>query len=115
MNRVLLCIAALCLIACGDNGVTGPGSWECNVTLTLVPSRINDLSSPSGSGSGTGQGGNQNEALRAALKQACAGLGLDASTRAQCESGGDFQVEVTSGGITLISGVERSQQCRGSS
>ena len=84
------------------------------MTLTLVPSRINDLSSPSGSGSGTGTGGSRDEALRAALKQACAGLGLDGNTRTQCESGEDFQVGVTSGGITLISVVERSQRCGGS-
>ena len=85
------------------------------MTLTLVPSRIGNLSSPSGSGSGTGKGGSQEEALREALKTACSQLNLDSATRSQCESGQNFQVSVSSNGITLGSVVERSQRCGGGS
>jgi len=113
MRKVLLCILALCLVACGDDNGVGSESWQCDVTLTLIPSRINNVSSPSGSGRGTGSGGSRDEALRAAFKQACAGLNLDAATRRRCEAGEDFVVYRTLDGIRLGSAVDRLQRCSG--
>ena len=117
LNRLLLSGAGLLILsytlACGNgnDGPTGSDSWNCSVTLTLVPSSIGGVSSPSGSGSGSGTGGSRDEALGAALKTACAQLNLDSDTRSLCESGRDFTVSVSSGGITLGSGVDRSIHC----
>ena len=101
--------------ACGKDDATGSSSFQCEVTLTLVPSRVGDLSSPSGSGRGTGTGATQQEALSAALRTACSQLNLSSDLRRTCEAGQDFSVAVTSGGITVASLVERSQRCSGSS
>ena len=100
--------------ACGKDDVTGSSSFQCEVTLTLVPSRIGDLSSPSGSGRGTGNGATQQEALTAAYRAACAQLNLSSDLRSRCEAKQDFGVAVTSGNITVVSAVERSQRCSGS-
>ena len=100
--------------SCGKDDVTGPSSFQCEVTLTLVPSRIGDLSSPSGTGRGTGAGATEQEALNAAYRSACSRLNLSSDLRSRCESGQDFGVVVTSNGVTLISAVERSQRCSGS-
>ena len=108
---MVLCFA----YACGKDNSSGSSSWSCDVTLTLVPSTIGDLSSPSGSGRGSGTGATQEEALRAALKTACSQLNLESDVRSRCESGQDFSVAVTSGGLTLASAVDRSQSCSSSS
>lgn len=108
---MVLCFA----YACGKDNASGSSSWSCDITLTLVPSTIGGISSPTGSGTGNGTGATQEEALRAALKTACSQLNLDSDTRSLCESGQDFVVGVTSGGITLGSAVERSQSCSSSS
>ncbi len=100
--------------ACGKDNGTGLSSFQCEVTLTLVPSRLGSLSSPSGTGRGTGSGATQQEALNAAYRAACAQLDLSSDLRSTCESGRDFQVAVSSGGVTLASVVERSQRCSGS-
>ena len=100
--------------ACGKDNGAGSSTYQCEVTLTLVPSRIGDLSSPSGTGRGTGTGGTQQEAVTAALKTACSQLNLSSDLRSRCESGQDFGVSVTFDGITLVSAVERSQSCSGS-
>jgi hypothetical protein len=63
------------------------------VTLTLVPSTIGSVSSPSGSGSGSGTGDTRQAALDQAYRAACSQLGLDNATRSACEQGQDFQVE----------------------
>ena len=108
---MILCFA----YACGKDNSSGSSSWTCNVTLTLVPTTINGTPvSPTGSGTGSGTGATQEEALRAALKTACSQLNLDSDTRSLCESGQDFVVGVTSGGITSASAVDRSQSCSGS-
>lgn len=99
--------------ACGKDNASGSSEWSCDVTLTLVPSTLGNVSSPSGSGSGSGRGTTQQEALSAALKTACSQLNLESDVRSQCESGQDFEVAVTSGGITLASAVDRSQSCSG--
>lgn len=100
--------------ACGKDNASGSNAWSCDVTLTLVPSTLGNVSSPSGSGSGSGTGTTQEEALRAALKIACSQLNLDSDLRSQCESGQDFGVAVSAnGGITLVSAVDRSQSCSG--
>ncbi|MDE3000878.1 MAG: hypothetical protein OXU79_17520 [Gemmatimonadota bacterium] len=101
--------------ACGKDNGAGSGSYQCEVTLTLVPSRIGNLSSPSGTGQGTGEGGTQQEALTAAYKSACSQLNLSSDVRSRCETGQDFGVAVTSNGVTLVSAVNRSQRCSGSS
>ena len=119
---MVLCFA----YACGKDNASGSSSWSCDVTLTLVPSTLGNVSSPSGSGSGSGTGTTQEEALRAALKIACSQLNLESDVRSQCESGQDFGVAVSvdsiqspgvtvsaGGGITLVSAVERSQSCSG--
>ena len=121
---IVLCFA----YACGKDNASGSSSWSCDVTLTLVPSTLGNVSSPSGSGSGSGTGATQEEALRAALKIACSQLNLESDVRSQCESGQDFGVAVSAesvqgsgvtvsagGGITLVSAVDRSQSCSGSS
>ena len=100
--------------ACGKDNGTGSSSYQCEVTLTLVPARIGDLSSPSGRGRGTGTGATQQEALTAAYRAACSQLNLSSDLRRTCESGQNFGVAVTSNGVTLVSAVERSQQCSGS-
>ena len=100
--------------ACGKDDVTGSSSYQCELTLTLVPSRIGDLSSPSGTGRGTGTGATQQEALTAAYMSACSQLNLSSDLRSRCEAGQDFGVAVSSGGVTLVSVVERSQSCSGS-
>ena len=100
--------------SCGKDDVAGPSSFQCEVTLTLVPSRIGDLSSPSGTGRGTGAGATEQEALSAAYRSACSQLNLSSDVRSRCESGQDFGVAVTSNGVTLVSVVERSQRCSGS-
>ena len=100
--------------ACGKDDVTGSSSFQCEVTLTLVPSRIGDLSSPSGTGRGTGAGATEQEALSAAYRSACSQLNLSSDLRSRCESGQDFGVAVTSNGVTLVSVVDRSQRCSGS-
>ena len=97
--------------ACGRDNGAGSSSYQCEVTLTLVPARIGDLSSPSGTGRGTGTGATQQEALTAALKTACSQLNLSSDLRSRCEAGQDFGVAVTSNGVTLVSAVERSQRC----
>ena len=99
---------------CGKDNGTGSSSYQCEVTLTLVPSRIGDLSSPSGTGRGTGTGATQQEALSAAYRSACSQLNLSSDLRSTCESGRNFGVAVTTNGVTLVSAVERSQQCSGS-
>lgn len=99
--------------ACGKDNGAGSSSYQCEVTLTLVPSRIGSLSSPSGTGRGTGSGATQQEALAAALGTACSQLNLSSDLRRRCESGQDFGVSVTSNGVTLVSEVERSQRCSG--
>ena len=105
---MVMCFAYAC-------GLNESSSWRCTVTLTLRPATIGNLSSPSGSGSGSGTGATQEEALRAALRTACSQLNLNSDLRSRCESGQDFEVAVTSGGITLISRVVRSSQnCSGS-
>ena len=107
---MVLCFA----YACGKDNASGSSSWSCDVTLTLVPSTLGNVSSPSGSGSGSGTGATQEEALRAALKTACSQLNLDSGERSRCESGQDFGVAVSAGGgITLVSAVDRSQSCSG--
>ena len=98
----------------GKDDVAGPSSFRCDVTLTLVPSRIGDLRSPSGTGRGTGAGATEQEALNAAYRSACSQLNLSSDLRSRCESGQDFGVAVTSNGVTLVSVVERSQRCSGS-
>ena len=109
---MVLCFA----YACGKDNSSGSSSWTCDVTLTLVPTTINGTPvSPTGSGTGSGTGATQEEALRAALKTACSQLNLSSDVRNQCESGQDFVVGVTSGGITSASAVDRSQSCSGSS
>ena len=105
----VLCFA----YACGKDNGAGSSSYQCEVTLTLVPSRIGNLSSPSGTGRGTGTGATQQEALTAALKTACSQLSLSNDLRSKCEAGQDFGVAVTSDGVTLVSAVERSQRCSG--
>jgi len=107
---MILCFAS----ACGKDNASGSNAWSCDVTLTLRPSTLGNVSSPSGSGSGSGTGTTQEEALRAALKIACSQLNLDSDTRSRCESGQDFGVAVSAnGGITLVSAVDRSQSCSG--
>jgi len=61
---MILCFAS----ACGKDNASGSNAWSCDVTLTLMPSTLGNVSSPSGSGSGSGTGATQEEALRAALK-----------------------------------------------
>ena len=85
--------------ACGKDDVAGPSSFQCEVTLTLVPSRIGDLSSPSGTGRGTGAGATEQEALNAAYRSACSQQNLSSDLRSRCESGQDFGVAVTSNGV----------------
>ena len=97
--------------ACGKDNGTGSSSYQCQVTLTLVPSQIGSLSSPSGTGRGTGTGTTQQEALTAAYRAACSQLNLSSDLRRRCESGQNLGVAVTSDGVTLVSAVERSQQC----
>ena len=109
ISLFVLCFA----YACGKDNGAGSSSYQCEVTLTLVPSSIDDLSSPSGTGRGTGTGATQQEALTAALKTACSQLSLSSDLRSRCESGQDFGVSVSSGGITVVSAVERSQRCSG--
>ncbi|MDE2773490.1 MAG: hypothetical protein OXI46_07270 [Gemmatimonadota bacterium] len=106
---------ALCaVVAC--ESMTASEAWTCGVMLTLVPSTFGSMSSPSGSGSGTGTGASEQEALQEALATACAQLSLDGSTLAQCQAGQDFNVEGGGqGNIRLLSAVERSVQCQGSS
>ena len=102
--------------ACGKDDPTGPtgsSSWQCNVTLTLNPATFGDISSPSGTGTGRGTGATQDQALSAALKEACSQLNLSGGLRSQCESGRDFMVSTTVGGITLVSTVSRSRRCWG--
>ncbi len=129
--KLLLLVGAILMVlcfayACGKDNASGSSLWSCDVTLTLVPSTLGNVSSPSGSGSGSGTGATQEEALRAALKIACSQLNLDSDTRSRCESGQDFGVAVTAeniqspgvtvsagGGITLVSAVDRSQSCSG--
>lgn len=107
-------LLAIGLSAC-DGGPSSP-SVSCEVTLTLVPSRFNNLSSPTGTGRGTGTGTTRDEAMQAALAQACGQLNLDSATAAQCRSGADFRVEGgSSGNIRLFSAVERSVSCTTSS
>lgn len=103
--------AAYAAFACGMDNGAGSNSWQCEVTLTLVPSRVGGLSSPSGSGKGTGTGATQDEALRAALRTACSQLGLSGNAKSRCESGQEFDVRNTVNGVTLISAVDRSQRC----
>ncbi len=98
-------------LSCGNDDGAGSKSWQCEVTLTLVPSRMGDLSSPSGSGTGTGSGATEEEAMRAALQTACSQLNLSGEAKTRCESGQDFDVAVSFGGITLASVVNRSVQC----
>ena len=108
-------LLVLILAACGDNGVATAMS-QCDVTLTLVPSTIGSVSSPSGSGSGSGTGDTRQAALDQAYRAACSQLGLDNATRSACEQGLDFQVEGGSqGNIRLFSAVERSIRCSSSS
>ena len=108
-------LLVLILAACGDNGVATAMS-QCDVTLTLVPSTIGSVSSPSGSGSGSGTGDTRQAALDQAYRAACSQLGLDNATRSACEQGQDFQVEGGSqGNIRLFSAVERSIRCSSSS
>lgn len=76
---MVLCFA----YACGKDNASGSNAWSCDVTLTLVPSTMGNVSSPSGSGSGSGTGTTQEEALRAALKIACSQLNLDSDLRSQ--------------------------------
>ena len=105
-------LALVFSVGCGQSMTSGP-SWTCNVSLTLVPSRIGSMSSQSGEGTGTGS--SQAEALNAAYDTACAQLNLDGSTLAQCRAGQDFSVEGgSSGNIRLFSAVERSVDCSGS-
>ncbi len=106
---------ALCAVVACESMAASAG-WMCSVTLTLVPSTIGSMSSPSGSGSGTGTGASQEEALREALSAACAQLNLDGSTLAQCRAGEDFSVEGGGqGNVRLFSAVERSVRCEGTS
>lgn len=44
---------------------------------------------------------------------ACSQLNLESDVRSRCESGQDLGVAVTSGGLTLVSAVDRSQSCSG--
>ena len=84
----------------------------CDVELTLVPSRLGNLSSPSGSGRGSGSGETQELALERAYGQACAQLPLDDATARLCRQGDDFNVEGGgTGNIRLISGVDRKYSC----
>lgn len=115
--RAMLGISLFALFfvyACGKDNGTGSSSYQCEVTLTLVPSRIGNLSSPSGIGRGTGMGATQQEAVSAAYRAACSQLNLSSDLRRTCESGRNFGVAVTTNGVTLVSAVERSQQCSGS-
>lgn len=108
-------LLALCAaVAC--ESMTASEQWMCSVMLTLVPSTVGSMSSPSGSGRGTGTGASRDEALQEALATACAQLNLDGPTSDQCRSGADFSVEGGGqGNIRLFSAVERSVQCQGSS
>ena len=105
---------AVCLAsACGGATDVAEALWTCEVSLTLVPSTIGSMSSPSGSGMGTGTGATQDQALQQAYAAACSQLSLDAATASQCREGRDFSVEGGgSGNIRLFSAVERSVNCR---
>lgn len=118
-TRVLRIGVAVCLtlvtLACDDEMLGGPESWQCTVTLTLVPSTLGNLRSPSGSGSGTGTGGTREAALTAAYAQACSELPISGATLQTCRNGEDFTVE--GGGqnnIRLLSAVDRSVRCSAS-
>ena len=67
--------------ACGLGNPTSGTVWECEVTLTLNPSIIDDI------GTGRGTGATQDQALSVALKDACLQLNLSGGLRSQCERG----------------------------
>ena len=101
----------LTLSAC-DTASPSSASWECTVTLTLEPSTLGNLSSPSGSGTGTGTGSTREEALNSAYERACTQLPLSDTEARLCLSGEDFNVEGDSeGNIRLFSAVSRSVRC----
>lgn len=107
-------VLAVCLAsACGGATDIAEALWTCEVSLTLVPSTVGSMSSPSGSGMGTGTGATQQEALQQAYAAACSQLPLDGPTASQCQGGQDFSVEGGgSGNIRLFSAAERSVSCR---
>lgn len=78
MNRVrrttTLIALVLALVACGE---MTPAGWQCDVTVTM------DSRTASGSGSGS----TQQEALDAALANACAQLGLSGNALSLCQAG----------------------------
>ena len=88
-SKTLLLTACL-LTACGGDTGTSEVMWTCEVTLTLVPSRVGSMSSPSGSGRGTGTGATRDEALQQAYGAACSQLNLDSETANLCRQGRDF-------------------------
>ena len=108
---IALFISFISFPAC-DSGSESDKVWMCEVSLTLVPSRLGNLSSPSGSGRGTGTGETQELALSQAYQQACSQLQLDGDTAQLCRQGDNFTVEGGgTGNIRLFSGVERDIQC----
>ena len=110
LRSVLLALFAV--VAC--ESTVASEAWNCSVTLTLVPATFRSMSSPSGSEMGTG--GSREEALQEALATACAQLNLNSATLAQCQAVEDFSVEGGGqGNVRLVSAVERSLRCEGSS
>ena len=108
---IALLISFIIFSAC-DTGSESDQVWMCEVSLTLVPSRLGNLSSPSGSGRGTGAGETQELALNQAYQQACSQLQLDSDTARLCRQGDSFSVEGGgTGNVRLFSGVERDVQC----
>lgn len=106
-------LAACLASACGGDDGVSEVFWTCEVALTLVPSTLGSMSSPTGSGRGTGTGATRDEALEQAYGTACSQLNLDSETANLCRQGRDFSVEGGgSGNIRLFSGVERSVSCR---
>ena len=113
-TNLLVLTAAVIGLTCSACDTASPSSesWECTVTLTLEPSRLGNLSSPSGSGTGTGTGSTREEALNSAYERACSQLPLSDTEARLCRSGEDFNVEGDNeGNIRLFSAVSRSVRC----
>ena len=79
MNRIrratTLIALVLAIAACGD--VTDAAGWQCDVTVAMG----------NRTASGSGSGSTQQEALDAALANACAQLGLSGNALSLCQAG----------------------------
>ncbi len=113
-NKYVGAIVALILFA-GCGTVTDSTTWYCEITLSLVGSTIGNLSSPSGTGTGTGRGETMQEAQNQALNGACTQLiaeisGSDLLLDA-CKEGRDIEVQEQFGNLSLVSVLNRSEDC----